>query len=153
MGPDYLSCNEFRTSCTRTGADPFNGCLTCEYTIQRKQFLEDTEKKLENLPRGTWKGQTNWPLDYLLKQVIETSAVSSSRKGTDPNWTVVVANLVSIYRSEDAKIKAASTYRPEDNSPRKGPAIKDTPSNRNPYRTTRSLAPSLHDPDDDGVYD
>lgn len=157
LGPDYLNCNEYRSGCSRQGADPFNGCLTCEYTIQRANFIKNTEKALEDYPRATWKGQNKWPFDDLLKAVIDTSNVAGSRKGTDPKWTMVVATLVSIYRSEDAKLRAAETHRPEESEAGPTRPTKGSPSN--PYKLTNNagkvrsaLGPKLVDTDG-GAYD
>jgi hypothetical protein len=103
-GPQYANCNDRQTSCTRTNAQPRLGCPNCEYTIQRKQILiDEADRELLYLRRGTRTGGQKWPRSYLLKTLIDVASLANSREGFDPQWTVVTAVLVGVYRDERDK--------------------------------------------------
>lgn len=122
-GPKYANCNERQTSCTNRKAQPRLGCPTCEYTVQYKIFREELDKELESLKHGTRTGARRWPSKLLLELVVETGTLANSIEGYDPNWTVVVTNLVSIYRSEGSKKRTIESYISP--VPTDGPLIKD----------------------------
>lgn len=62
----------------------------------------------------------------LLQLVVEVASIANSVEGTNPNWTVTVSHLVSVYRSEDAKKRAIDNYiPPTSDAPKKGPLIPD----------------------------
>lgn len=87
-------------------------------------FISELEKELKNLKQGTIKGAKKWPLKNLLQLVVEVASIARSFEGTDPNWPVPTANLVAIYRSEDAKKTQIDNYIPPPET--KGPLIKDS---------------------------
>jgi len=116
-----------QSSCTRRGADPINGCQTCEFTIQYKTFIVELEKELDNLRSGTIQGAMEWPYQMLLGIVVEVATFSSSVKRTGKDWTVVTSTLVSVYRDEIAKVKAVDNYilqqKVQDASASKAPDV------------------------------
>lgn len=109
LGPSYYSCNDRQIGCTRRQAQPRRGCPNCEYTIQTKIFHKELDDELKKL-KGTRKGAKRWPKKVLLDLVIDIGSLASSRKDIDPMWPLVTANMVSIYRSESAKIKAIDDF-------------------------------------------
>lgn len=126
-GPQYLTCNERQSNCEDSvskRAQPRKGCPTCEYTIQRKIFLEKLDHDLKYLKRGTRPGARKWPSSYLLKIVSEIGGFANSLEGIDPTWSVVTTNLVSVYRNEKAIKDAIDTHVPDDDIP-KGPMLVD----------------------------
>lgn len=62
----------------------------------------------------------------LLKLVVEVASLANSRTDFDPSWSVVITNLVSLYRNEDAKKRAIDNYIPPTSpSDARGPLIQD----------------------------
>lgn len=111
LGPAYLDCNERQSSCTRRKADPRKGCPTCEFTIQHKIFVEETEKELRVLKGTTREGARKWPLKRLLEIVYEVAHMSNRYKDTnDPKWPVALSNMISVYRNEYSKLKAIRDF-------------------------------------------
>lgn len=110
LGPAYLNCNERQSSCTRKKADPRRGCLTCEFTIQHKLFLEETAKELKHLRRTTRAGSRKWPLKKIMESVNEVASLAS-RKGTNPRWTVAVGLFISVYRDEQSKKRSIDHHQ------------------------------------------
>lgn len=110
LGPKCYGCNERQTSCTQRGAQPRKGCPDCEFTIQYKIFLKELEDELRKVKGGTRKGMRKWPLKLMLTTVIEVASITSTSKKTNPKWPVPLANLVSVYRGEDAKKQMIENY-------------------------------------------
>lgn len=113
LGPTYYNCNSQQSDCTRRGAKPRQGCPDCEFTIQTRQFENELEGVLRKLKLGTRKGNRKWPAKRMLETVMEVGHISSLSKEMNPNWTVPVSTLVSIYRDETAKMRLIDTYVPE----------------------------------------
>jgi hypothetical protein len=109
LGPAYYSCNERQTSCTRRSAQPRKGCPNCEFTIQTKIFRTELADELKKV-KGTRKGAKRWPSKTLIELVIEVGSLASTRKDVDPQWPVITARLVGIYRAENAKMKAIEDF-------------------------------------------
>jgi hypothetical protein len=126
-GPAYSNCNERQSSCTRRDAKPRQGCPNCEFTILYKAFVAKLTDELSRLRKGTRKGARRWPVKDLIKTAVEVASVSGSSEVMLDTWTVPVSILVSIYRGEDAKIKAAENYvPPSETETKKGPLIRDS---------------------------
>jgi hypothetical protein len=47
-----------------------------------------------------------------MKVLIETASIAVSTEGTSPQWPVVTAVLIAVYRSEKAKREAVDNYAP-----------------------------------------
>lgn len=112
-GPQYLSCNERQTSCTRAKRNPRNGCPDCEYTIQYKIFIKELEAELKRIPKSTYRGYRIWPVQRLLDTVAEVATMAHSRKGINPKWSMATSIFVSVYRDESAKIQAIESFTPD----------------------------------------
>ena len=94
-GPQYLNCNAEQTSCTRKKAQPRLGCPTCEFTIHYKMFRKELDEELEVVPRGTRQGAIRWPVEQLLKHVVEVATIANSIEGNEKSWPVQVALKVN----------------------------------------------------------
>lgn len=53
------------------------------------------------MPKGTWQGQSKWPIKDLLNNVVEIGSFANAK--TQKGWSIVTAQLVSIYKSEKGK--------------------------------------------------
>jgi hypothetical protein len=88
--------------------------------------VDELDKELKTLKRGTRRGARRWPSKLLLQLLVEVGTLANSSEDIDPSWTVVTANLVSIYRSEQAKKNTIDNYVPPSaEKPTKGPLIPD----------------------------
>lgn len=123
LGPQYSNCNERQTSCTSRKARPRDGCPNCEYTIRYKLFNTELASELATLKRGTRAGARKWPLSFLLNLVSEVASMSYS--DNRDGWTVVMSQLVGVYKSEEAKKRAIDNYTPPTTIELKGPLIPD----------------------------
>lgn len=92
-------------------AQPRLGCPNCEYTIRYKLMLKEMETELRKLPKGTRSGSQKWPAMRLIQMVYEVASMANSTKTTKRNWTVLTAQLVSIYRGESSKMRAIDNFK------------------------------------------
>jgi hypothetical protein len=69
----------------------------------------ELDEELRKLRKGTRKGNRKWPRKKLLELVVEAGSFAN-RKHPDPNWPILTALMVSIYRDESAKIQAIDSY-------------------------------------------
>jgi hypothetical protein len=108
LGPTYANCP---VDCTRRERDQKNGCPKCEYTTQRKIWEKETQKELDE-SRAAVEEEVKWPLSYLEQQLnTVTFTASGQRAGHKPRWSIITAYLVDIYRDEVSKMRAADTWR------------------------------------------
>lgn len=105
-----MNCNSRQSSCTRKKAKPRQGCPDCEFTIHYKQFRKALDKELSQV-KSTREQARKWSGEYLLKIVGEIAHLASLYKNTGPNWTVVTAVLVAVYRDEIAKMKSIDNWK------------------------------------------
>jgi hypothetical protein len=110
LGPAYLNCNERQSSCTRPAKKPRRGCPDCEYTIQRRYFLDELAKELALVTQSR-ESARKWPPEHLLRLVGEAAAADRAQpRGHGRRWNVVLATLVAVYRDEQGKAKAIDAY-------------------------------------------
>ncbi len=72
-------------------------------------FHDELDVELKTLKNGTRTGNRKWPRKKLLELAVEAGSYAN-KKTPDPNWPILTALMVSIYRDESAKVQAIETY-------------------------------------------
>lgn len=106
-----MSCNEFRSSCIGSKAQPRLGCPNCEFTIQYKHFREELETELKKIRGTTFEDHLRWPSDKLISTANQIAGISNEYgDNVNPYWTVTIRNLVAVYRNEKARMKQIDDF-------------------------------------------
>jgi hypothetical protein len=108
LGPGYANCP---TDCTRRDADMANNCPKCEYQHRWKLFEKECEAEIAKKSPGP-AADAEWPMSLVLRYLNEVADADSAYGGKriKPTWTVLMSQLVRIYRDEIAKARAEDDW-------------------------------------------
>jgi hypothetical protein len=107
LGPKYFGCP---VECTAPKADPKRGCPDCLYQIKYKQFERDCEAGFKKRSKGPEEGR-DYPLNKLIEYMtVVMRANGQTRKGYHPQWSVVMARAVDVYRDELSRLSAIDSW-------------------------------------------